>query len=92
MLKPVDLIIHAQCGHAGSPTVAAFTERAESRLRPGGPLVCGLDRGQEGVAVERLWRALPDGQVRAEPLSDGVVVVVQSPQSLMGVVAFDTRR
>ncbi len=85
--EPVDLIIHAQCGHAGSPAFMEVAERARARLRPGGTLICGFERGEASLAVERLRHALPDGQAWAEPLPERVVVVVQLPPTEEGDAA-----
>lgn len=89
--EPVDVIVRARCGHAGSPRFADLTERAPAKLRPGGALICGLDRTREGGAVERLGRALPRAQVWAEPRPDGVVVMAQLPRAPEGAAAFDIR-
>jgi SAM-dependent methyltransferase len=89
--EPVDLIVRAECGDAASQRFTDLVEQAPDRLRPGGTVVCGLERGQD-EATSTLQRALPVAHVWTESQPDGFIVVAQLPRSAPDDAAFDTRR
>jgi SAM-dependent methyltransferase len=91
--EPVDLIVCGQCGDAIAPQFVRLLEQVPAKLRPGGALVCGLDRTQESLVAGLLGRVFPGAQLWVDPPMDGAVVAVaQAPRPLRGDAAFDPRR
>jgi len=76
--EPVDVMV---CGHLApsKPSAARLIEQAPAKLRPGGALVCALDRPPVPELSALLARALPTAQVWADPYPAGAVLVAQLP-------------
>jgi N5-glutamine AdoMet-dependent methyltransferase PrmC (HemK)-like protein/methyltransferase family protein len=87
--EPVDMVV---CGQLkpSMPSAARLLELAPAKLRPGGALVCALDRQLVPEFGALLERALPTAQVWVDPHPDGDVLVAQLPPSVTGDMTFDS--
>lgn len=81
--EPVDVVV---CGQLELPTPAAarLLDLVPAKLRPGGALVCALDRQPVPEFSALLERALPTAQVWADLHSEGAVLVAQLPSPVTG--------
>ena len=81
--EPVDV---ALCGQLepSTPSVTRLFELAPAKLRPGGTLVCALDRQSVPEISALLARALPTAQVWADPHPGGAVLVAHLPSPATG--------
>ncbi|HZC07914.1 MAG TPA: class I SAM-dependent methyltransferase [Ktedonobacterales bacterium] len=92
--EPVDVVVCGQFAPS-TPSAARLLEQAPAKLRPGGALVCALDRQPVPEFSALLERALPTAQVWAEPHPGGDVLVAQLPFPVTGDTTFnngDSRR
>lgn len=87
--ESVDVMV---CGRLepSTPSAARLLEQAPAKLRPGGALVCALDRQAAPEFSARLERALPTAQVWADPHPEGAVLVAQLPSPATGDTTFNS--
>lgn len=76
--EPVDVVV---CSHIepSTPSTARLLELAPAKLRPGGALVCAIDRQQVPEFSAQLERALPTAEVWADFHPEGSVLIAQLP-------------
>lgn len=86
--EPVDVVICGQI-EPSTPSAARLLDLAPAKLRPGGALVCALDRQPAPEFSALLERVLPGAQVWADPYPDGAVLVAQLPSPVTGDTAFN---
>lgn len=75
---PVDVVVW-RLREASTPATARLLEQAPAKLRPGGALLCALDREPAPEVTALLERALPTAQVWTDTHPDGAVLVAQLP-------------
>ncbi len=86
---PVDVVV---CGQVepSTPFAAQLLDLMPAKLRPGGALVCALDRRRVSEFSALLERAFPTAQVWVDPHPDGAVLVAQAPSPATDDTTFDS--
>ncbi len=87
--EPVDVVVCGQL-EPSTPSAARLLELAPVKLRPGGALVCALDRQPIPEFSALLARALPTAQIWTDPHPGGAILVAQLPSPATGDTTFNS--